>query len=112
MSMWTMPTPPADNRPSWECRVTLVDSEYVFVFKPQQRRRRYSLDIRTIDGVWLIRGLAMCTNVDLFKRIPDPPPGQLFVYNIDGSIEAPFIGDWDTKARLYWVPPVGVEVTS
>lgn len=120
MSMFTMPTPPGDT-PYWETRVQLEDAdnvgaEFIFVFKFQRRRSpidgvsgRYTLDFLRIDGTPLLRGRACCVQTDLWELIPlsERPPGQLFVFNNDERDEPPRLGDWDTRSRLYWVPPAG-----
>lgn len=103
MAVLILPLRPTQRTPFFEQRTALEGREYVFRFRWNTRRSRWSFDLLDESESRILSGATINTGFDFLERLTDErrPPGKLAAIDVSGAS-----GEADTITGLGGDSPI------
>ena len=89
------------DNPFYTCRVSLDGTEYLFAFSYNGREDRIYLDLKTLEGSIIVRGIKIVTSIPLAASCKDErmPPGALIALSLTDDTP-PGLGELGLDRRV------------
>ncbi len=92
-----------DGLTAYDQRVELDGVEYLFTFRWNARRERWTFSIDGLDGTPILTGQTVSLFVPLNRRAVGGPPGAILAVPEDDSRDPPGLLDLGARVKLqYW----------
>lgn len=92
-----------DGLTAYDQRTELDGVTYLFTFRWNTRRERWTFSIDGLDGTPILTGQTVSLFIPLNRRAVGGPPGMLLAVPEDGSTEPPGLLDLGARVRLYYL---------
>lgn len=92
-----------DGLTAYDQRTELDGVEYLFTFRWNARRERWTFSIDGLDGTPILTGQTISLWVPLNRRAVGGPPGVLMAIPEDDSTDPPGLLELGARVRLYYL---------
>ncbi len=97
-----------DGTEAYDQRTELDGIEWIFTFKWNGRRQRWSFSINALDGTAVLTGQTVSLNIPLNRRQVAGPPGILCaVSEVADDFEPPGLTDLGARIKLLYIEAAG-----
>lgn len=105
--MATLELPVRSDLPSYEFQIDLEERIYTIRIQWNDRKERWVMNILTSEGVPVLMGITLLTNVGLIDQYlnisSEMPPGRFFCIDETGAGKNPGINDLGNDVKLFYL---------